>query len=73
MIINKDMKRPIEGHSGLFKDDNGMIHNESPIDRERYRIAKKQARMNLTTQEEVSNLKNEISEIKSLLKQLLEK
>ena len=68
------MKHKVDGHSGLYKDtESGVIINRSSIDRDRYRIAKQQAMMNIESKDEISHLKQEISEIKSLLKQLLGK
>ena len=68
------MKHKVEGYQDLYKDESsGIIVNRSTIDRDRYRLAKKQAKMNMESSEEISKLKEEISEIKSLLKQLLRK
>ena len=68
------MKSPIDGHPGLFKDKNtNVIVNRADSDRERYRVAKQQARNALSTQYEISSLRREIDEIKSLLKQLIDK
>ena len=48
------MKSKVDGHSGLYKDEEtGVIVNRSNTERERYRIAKEQAMKNLTTQEEL--------------------
>lgn len=68
------MKHKIEGHQELFKDENsGVIVNRSLVDRERYRLAKKTAQDNLESKQEISKLKNDVSEIKYLLQQLLRK
>ena len=68
------MKYKVVGYDGLYKDDDsGVIINREETERNRYRMAKRQAMMNLESQEEISNLKHEISEIKDLLKQLLKK
>ena len=68
------MKYKVVGYDGLYKDDDsGVIINREQTERNRYRMAKRQAMMNLESQEEISNLKQEISEIKDLLKQLLKK
>jgi hypothetical protein len=68
------MKYPIDGHPELFKDAaSGVIVNRSDTDRERYRIAKHQSKSSLDTQSELANLRGEIDEIKSLLKQLINK
>ena len=68
------MKSPIEGHPDLYKDnETGLIVNRGSSDRERYRIAKLQARTTMNTEQELSSLREEIDEIKSLLKQLINK
>ena len=68
------MKSPIDGHPELFKDnDSRVIVNRAASDRERYRIAKQQARASLFTNNEIAVLRGEIDEIKSLLKQLIDK
>ena len=68
------MKNPIDGHPNLYKDaKTGVIVNRADIDRERYRIAKQQARNALTTKSELAELRSEIDEIKSLLHQLINK
>ena len=66
------MKSQIEGHPNLYKDtDTGVIVNRAVSDRERYRIAKQQSRNSISTEQELSALREEINEIKSLLKQLV--
>ena len=68
------MKSPIEGHPNLFKDtDTGVIVNRSSSDRDKYRIAKEQSRKSMNTEQEISSLRDEMDEIKSLLKQLINK
>ena len=68
------MKHKVAGYDGLYKDDDsGVIINRGESDRNRYRMAKRQAMMNLESQQEISNLKQEMGEIKDLLKQLLKK
>ena len=68
------MKSPIDGHPELYKDTkSGVIVNRADTDRERYRIAKQQSRSSLSTQNELAELRGEINEIKSLLKQLINK
>ena len=68
------MKSPIEGYPNLFKDtDTGVIVNRSSSERDRYKIAKEQSRKSLNTEQELSSLRDEIDEIKSLLKQLINK
>ena len=66
------MKSQVEGHPNLYKDtDTGVIVNRAVSDRERYRIAKEQSRKSVNTEQELSSLREEINEIKSLLKQLV--
>ena len=68
------MKSPIYGHPELYKDtDSRVIVNRAASDRDRYRIAKQQARNTMNTQSEIAELRGEIDEIKSLLKQLINK
>jgi hypothetical protein len=68
------MKNKVEGHPNLVKDTtSGVIHNRETNDRQRYRTAKRQALMNLDSQTEIAKLSSEIDEIKSLLKQLVNK
>ena len=68
------MKSPIDGHPELYKDtDSRVIVNRAASDRDRYRIAKQQARNTMNTQSEIAELRGEIDEIKSLLKQLINK
>lgn len=68
------MKHKVAGYDGLYKDDDsGVIVNKSESERNRYQIAKRQSMMNLESQQEISNLKQEMGEIKDLLKQLLKK
>ena len=67
------MKQQIEGHPNLFKDsESGVIVNRASTDRERYQIAKQQSRASQNTEQELSSLRDEINEIKSLLKQLVD-
>jgi hypothetical protein len=68
------MKQPVEGHPNLLKDpETGVIINQDDSERSRYRLARNQARMNQNNSIELETLRDEIDEIKSLLKQLLNK
>lgn len=68
------MKHQVEGHPNLYKDtETGVIVNRASSERERYQIAKQQSRKTLDTEQELSALRGEIDEIKSLLKQLIDK
>ena len=66
------MKNRVEGFTNIYKDmDTGVITNHNSSDRERYRLAKAQARKNIDSQDEIKNLKDELDEIKSLLRKLV--
>lgn len=66
------MKNRVEGYNNVFKDDyTGVITNNNSSDRERYRLAKEQAKKNMESQDEIKELKEELNDIKSLLKQLI--
>lgn len=78
------MKQPVEGYQNFYKDpQTGVIVNRETTERSRYRIAKAQAMNNIESQYEISELKrevkslsgvkDEIEEIKELLKELLRK
>tara|TARA_Y100001937_G_C6948106_1_gene253385 strand:- start:313 stop:519 length:207 start_codon:yes stop_codon:yes gene_type:complete len=68
------MKQPVEGHPNLYKDpETGVIVNRESSERARYRLAKEQAKMNRLNSAELETLRDEMDEIKSLLKQLLNK
>ena len=68
------MKNPVDGHPNLYKDsETGVITNRASSERERYRIAKRQALSNMNTESELASLRSEIDEIKSLLHQLVNK
>ena len=61
----------VDGFSGIYKDDeSGVILNRGSSERDRYRLAKEQALKNLQSQNEIEDLKGELDEIKTLLKQL---
>lgn len=66
----------VAGHKGLVRDtSNGAILNTNLSDYENY-IKQREAALQKTRQitehtEEINNIKNELSEIKSLLTQLL--
>ena len=68
------MKNRVEGHQNLYKDsESGVINNRESSDRTRYRLAKEQALQNIESQQELSSMRREMDEIKSLLKELLNK
>lgn len=60
---------PIEGHKNLYRDENsGAILNNDTFEYLQYNKAKKEK---LKQKEEIENIKNELSEIKSLLRKML--
>ena len=64
----------VEGHQNLYKDEEtGVIINRSNSERDRYRIAKEQAMKNIKSQQDIDDMKQELSELKHLLKQFLRK
>jgi len=64
--------KKVEGHASLYKDsDTGVIVNRASSDRDRYRIAKENALRSLHQGDEIKKLGDEITEIKSLLQQLV--
>ena len=66
-------KQKCEGHEGFLKDDETeVIIQRNPTDRERYRLMKRTHALNSEAQHQVAELKSEINELKSLVKQLLE-
>ena len=66
------MKNKVEGHTNIYKDmDTGVITNHNTSDRDRYRLAKEQAMKNINSQTELEELKEEMDEIKSLLRKLV--
>lgn len=68
------MKHKVEGHDNIYKDvQTGVIVNRQSSDRARYQIAKQQALANIDNQQEISSLRREMDEIKSLLHQILNK
>ena len=66
------MKNRVEGHSHLYKDnETGVINNRSSIERDRYRLAKSQALSQVEQKAELDEMRDDINEIKALLKQML--
>ena len=61
-----------EGFDGLYKDDStGVISNRSTDSRLKYRQMKQQAQLNISAQTEISQLKSDIDDLKSLVQQLI--
>ena len=68
------MKNKVEGHPHLIKDsETGVISNRENNDRNRYRMAKQHAMMNMESQQQIARLTDEMDEIKGLLLKLLNK
>ena len=80
------MKNKVEGHNGLYKDDDphsGVITNRNDSERRSYHIAKQQAKANLEARDELSvvkeelaelsGVKEELDELKAMVQQLLNK
>ena len=64
----------VEGHQGLYKDEEtGVIINRSNSERDRYRISKEQSLKNIKSQDDIDEMKKELSELKNLLNQFLRK
>ena len=77
-------KKKVEGHPNIYKDtETGVIVNRGQTDRERYRLAKQQARQTFEQRceldelkhelDELKDVKEELNELKGLLKELLSK
>tara|TARA_X000001382_G_scaffold21781_1_gene13270 strand:+ start:14 stop:220 length:207 start_codon:yes stop_codon:yes gene_type:complete len=60
----------IEGHWGYVKDENGAILN---INKEEIEAAKKRKEQRRNQEKELSELKNEVGDIKKMLTQIVEK
>ena len=61
----------VHGHPNLRKSTNGLILNVSDEERRAYRQSKQMALKQQESQHEISDLKNELNEVKELLHQLL--
>lgn len=61
----------VHNHPNLRKGNKGVIINVSEQERRSYRQAKQQALKQLHSQDEIAELKSELSEVKELLQQLL--
>lgn len=60
----------VEGHWGYVKDENGVVIN---INKEEIEAAKKRKAQRLSKEKEISELKNDVSDIKKMLTQIVEK
>ena len=70
------MKVPVKDHAGWYRDENGAIQCANTSDYEKfmkyYRASQKKEEQMNTLQTEVSELKSEMSDIKSLLLTLVQ-
>ena len=67
----EDYLTPVKGHNNLFRNENtGMIVSINNHNSDYY---KRMRQGKLKEKQELDNLKSEVSDIKSMLKQLLEK
>ena len=65
------VKIPVEGQTGLYRDGNsGAIINTN---RSNAKIAKDHARKVINDQKRLENLENDMSDIKDMLKKLIER
>ena len=66
------MKTQVQGFPNLYKDlESGLITQESTQDRERYRLARHNAMMQRSLQDEVAHLKKDMSDMKQSLDTIL--
>ena len=61
----------VEGHANLVRDEES--HAIINTDVEQYRLTMRRRQMLRTQKDEINSLKNDMSEIKSLLKELINK
>ncbi len=63
----------VNGHEGLYKDPlTDVIINRAQQDRSKYIQMKRQAQLNISSQNEISELKQEIDDLKTLVNQLIQ-
>lgn len=60
----------IDGYPNHHKNSSGVIVNRSSAERRAYRQAKQQALKQLESQDEIKELRHELNELKTLIKQL---
>ena len=66
------MRAKVDGYQNLYKDTrSGVIHNHSTIDRNAYRRAKKQALDHIEQKGEMQEIREELAELKTLLREVL--
>lgn len=65
------MKIPVEGQPGLYRDsETGAIINTSSLEFSSYEQTKK---IKLKEREEIENIKNDLSELKDMMKEIVTK
>jgi hypothetical protein len=63
----------VKGHDDLHRDESGAIINHDKGSFEAYKRSKMLAERNISYADEIDNLKKDVSDIKSLLKELISK
>ena len=63
----------VQGHGDLHRDSTGAIINHDQSSFEAYKRQKALAERNLNYEREIQDLKKDVSDIKSLLKELISK
>ena len=68
-----DNVKKVEGYANVYKDTaTGVIVNRGNSDRDRYRIAKRQALQTFEQRCEIDELKHDLSELKELKEEMTE-
>jgi len=62
--------KKIEGHIGYVKDENGIVLN---VNNDEIEAARKRKELMRQKDKEINELKNEVSDIKKMLTQIVEK
>jgi cell shape-determining protein MreC len=62
--------KKVEGHVGYVKDENGVVLN---VNNDEIEAAKKRKELMRQKDKEINELKNEVSDIKKMLTQIVEK
>lgn len=62
--------KKVEGHIGYVKDENGVVLN---VNNDEIEAAKKRKELMRQKDKEINELKNEVSDIKKMLTQIVEK
>ena len=62
--------KKVEGHVGYVKDENGVVLN---VNNDEIEAARKRKELMRQKDKEINELKNEVSDIKKMLTQIVEK